>query len=151
MSATASLGRDVMLRVACAGCLSVNRVARDRVGEAPKCGKCGTLLLDGAPVALDERNFDAIVSGTELPGVVDIWAPWCGPCRAMAPMFAQAARALATEARFAKVNADEAQGVAGRFGIRAIPTLILFNNGKEVKRVTGAMDAASLAKWVRSR
>jgi len=103
-----------------------------------------------AAVEIDAAGFDALVAHTELPVVADFWAPWCGPCRAMAPMFEQAARKLATEARFVKVNTDAEQALGARYAIRAIPTLILFRAGAEVKRDSGAMDAGSLANWVSS-
>jgi len=148
MNAAASPAREAMRLVACPACLTGNRVAADRLGDGPKCGHCGAALLDGKPVELDEARFEAIVGRTDLPVVVDFWAPWCGPCRAMAPMFEQAARKLATEARFVKVNTDAEQALAARYAIRAIPTLALFRNGKEVKRSSGAMDAGSLVRWI---
>ena len=135
--------------IACPACLTGNRVAADRTGDGPKCGHCGAALLDGKPVELDAARFDTVVGGTGLPVVADFWAPWCGPCRAMAPMFEQAASTLATEARFVKVNTDAEQALAARYAIRAIPTLILFRDGAEVKRHSGAMDAGSLARWVK--
>jgi len=133
--------------VACPECLSANRVPADRLAEQPKCGKCGTGLLEGAPVALDERTFDDFVARTELPVLVDFWAPWCGPCRAMAPAFEKVAGEMRTQVRFAKVNTDEAQGLAARMGIRAIPTLMVFKGGQELERMSGALDARSLQRW----
>ena len=136
------------LLIACAACDTANRVPAGRLAEDPKCGKCGAPLLDGMPAALTERNFQSFLERTELPVVVDFWAAWCGPCRMMAPAFERAAAELKTQARFAKLDTEAAQGIAARFGIRSIPTMILFRGGREAARTSGAMDARSIVNWV---
>jgi|SRR5579871_5267826 len=137
------------LNVVCPHCHSTNRVPPRRLGESPICGACKGQLFEGHPVALSEADFDRQVQNSDIPVVVDFWAPWCGPCRAMAPSFERAARELEPHVRFAKVNTDEAGPLAVRFGIRGIPTVIIFKRGKEIARVSGAMDAARLVQWVR--
>jgi thioredoxin 2 len=134
-----------MSEVVCPRCLTENRVPAGRLEEAPKCGECGAPLLDASPAELDEASFDLVIGRTGLPVLVDYWAPWCAPCRAMAPAFHALGRNLGTSVRFAKVNTEEAQALAVRAGIRAIPTLVLCRDGREVTRVSGAMDARSLA------
>ena len=138
------------VHIACPSCLRENRVASERLKDHPKCGNCGVPLLEGKSVALDERNFDAFLNPSGLPVLVDFWAPWCGPCKAMAPAFEQAAQRLANDIRFVKVNSDDAPSLAARFAIRSIPTLILFQSGQEIKRVSGAMDTGSLVRWANS-
>lgn len=137
----------LVLHIACSRCFTSNRVPAERLRDEAKCGKCGAPLLDGAPVALGEAAFDAFIARNDLPVLVDFWAPWCGPCLAMAPAFAQAAAQLRTEVRFAKLNTEDAPQLAARFGIRAIPTLVLFENGREIDRASGAMDARALVRW----
>jgi len=138
-----------LVQVVCPECDVVNRVPRDRLGAGVKCGKCRAPLFPGVPVALDERRIARHIERSQLPLVVDFWAPWCGPCRMMAPAFEAAARVLEPQARLVKVNTEEAQVTAGRFGIRSIPTLVLFKDGREVTRTTGAMDTDRLVAWVR--
>jgi thioredoxin 2 len=136
-----------VVQIACPACLAANRVPAARLAEDPKCGKCGARLLDGHPAELGEAEFESFVQRTELPVLADFWAPWCGPCRAMAPQFERAAQALKDRVRLVKVNTEDAPGLAQRYNIRAIPTLILFKNGAEAKRMSGAMDAGALERW----
>jgi thioredoxin 2 len=136
-----------LVQVACPACLAPNRVPAARMAEDPKCGKCGAALLDGAPAELREDQFEPFVQRTELPVLVDFWAPWCGPCRAMAPHFERAAQQLKDRVRLVKVNTEDAPGLAARYNIRAIPTLVLFRNGVEQKRMSGALDAGALERW----
>jgi thioredoxin 2 len=136
------------LKVVCARCMATNRVPVARLAEGPKCGKCSSALLEGVPIALDDARFQAFVEKTELPVLVDFFATWCGPCRAMAPAFERTASELRQRALFAKVDIDASPSVSGRYGIRSVPTLMLFKGGREVDRMSGALDAANLRAWV---
>ncbi len=134
--------------VACPQCHSIVRVPGDRADEHPRCPRCKAQLLTGEPIALDAASFAAHVERATLPVLVDFWAPWCGPCRMMAPVIDRTAAQHATRLRVGKINTDEQPQLAGRFGIRSIPTLILFRDGRELARQSGAVDAASLSRWL---
>ena len=141
------------LHIVCPPCHTTNRVKSDQSSSAPDCGQCHQPLFTGHPVALDDAAaFDKHVLRSQIPVLVDFWAPWCGPCRMMAPAYEQAAAELEPRVRVAKVNTEVAQALGARYNIRSIPTLALFVAGKEVARQTGAMtDPAQIARWVSAR
>ncbi len=136
------------MELVCPNCNTINRVPEARLGDGPVCGRCGAGLAGDVPVELGEAGFERYLARSGLPVLVDFWAAWCGPCRAMAPQFAQAARAMAGRVLFAKLDTEAAPGVSARLGIRSIPTLALFSGGRELARASGAMPAAELVRWV---
>ena len=133
--------------VACPHCAATNRIPSERLGDDPVCGRCGQALLSGQPVELNDANFDKVVAASDLPVVVDFWAPWCGPCRQMAPQFEQAASTLKGKALFVKLNSDDNPKTSARFGVRSIPTLVKLQHGNEVGRVAGSRPAGQIVQF----
>ena len=135
--------------VVCARCGGINRVAPDRPALAARCGKCKSKLFAGHPEDVDAAVFERQVSRSTIPVLVDVWAPWCGPCLSMAPAYAAATAELEPHVRLIKLNSDAEQAAASRLSIRGIPTMILFARGREVARTSGAMGAGQIVQWVR--
>ncbi len=137
------------LRIACPQCDTLNRVPQERLTHGPRCGQCRQALFAAHPVTLTAANFERQIGG-DIPVLVDFWAPWCAPCRAMAPVFEQAAGQLEPQMRLAKLDTEAEPGLAARFGIRSIPTLAVFRNGREIARQSGAMDLSNLLNWAQA-
>lgn len=138
------------MHVGCPACGTTNRIPDERPRGDAVCGRCGAELLAPRPASLGDATFERYIAASDPPVVVDFWAAWCGPCKMMAPAFEQAAAQLEPRLRLAKLNTEEAQGVSAQFGIRSIPTLILFQRGREVARQAGAMGAADIVRWAQT-
>lgn len=147
MTQTAS---SATTHIVCGHCQAVVRVPSERLHQSPHCPQCHQALLDGKPLDLDAAGFAKQVQRNDLPLIVDVWAPWCGPCKMMAPHFATAAQQMAQQARFAKLNSDAEPQLSSQLGIRSIPTLIVFRQGREMARQAGALDSGRLVQWLRS-
>ena len=139
------------LQLACPQCNAINRVPAAKVGDDPVCGRCRSRLFPGAPFVLGSAGFDAHAQRSDLPLLVDFWAPWCGPCLQMAPHFQRAAGLLEPAIRLAKVDTEASPGLGNRFGIRSIPTMVLLQGGREIARQSGAMPAEAIVRWARGQ
>jgi thioredoxin 2 len=138
------------IQVVCGHCDAIVGVPRQRLGDAPNCPKCHFALFEGKPIALTTASFERHVARNDLPIVVDFWAPWCAPCRSMAPVYDAVARKLERQIRFAKLNTDDETAPAERHHIRSLPTMVLFRDGREIARQSGAMGAAALDHWLQA-
>ncbi|UGY02241.1 thioredoxin TrxC [Bradyrhizobium quebecense] len=137
-------------QIVCGYCGRTNRLPAERAPAAARCGACRQAIFTGLPIEVDEEGFQRHVANSDIPVLVDVWAPWCGPCRAMAPMYERAARELEPKVRLLKLNSDGAPGLSSRLNIAGIPTLLLMRGGREIARHAGAMDARSIVAWAQA-
>jgi thioredoxin 2 len=142
---------DAPLLLACPSCQALNRLPAARLAQDPQCGRCHQPVFQGKPVALATADFDRHALRSELPLLVDFWAPWCAPCRSMAPQFEAAAKSLEPRVRLAKVDTDAEPALGARFNIRSIPALALFQAGREIARQSGALSSTQIVQWARAQ
>jgi thioredoxin 2 len=138
------------MQIVCGHCGKTNRLPANRAATAARCGSCHEQIFDGHPVEVDEAGFNRHLAQNSIPLLVDVWAPWCGPCRSMAPMFERAAKELEPKVRLLKLNSDTSPAVSARLGISGIPTLLLMRSGREIARTSGAMDTKAIVSWTTS-
>lgn len=136
------------LHIVCPHCATVNRISSERLTQHPRCGQCKEPLFTGHPLELTGRSFQKHIARNDIPVVVDFWAAWCGPCKMMAPSYAQAAVTLEPRVRLAKLNTEQEQDIAAQFNIRSIPTLVIFKAGREIARKSGAMSTTDIVRWI---
>ncbi len=136
------------INVVCPSCLKVNAIPKKDSYNKANCGSCKNSLLETHPIELNEENFDHVIVNSDIPVIVDFWAPWCGPCKMMTPIFNETATKYPLKALFAKVNTQEHQALGAKYGIRSIPTLVVYKAGSEVKRASGALDPLRLSNLV---
>ena len=139
------------VNVVCPSCQKINRIPKRDSYKKVNCGHCKQSMLNAKPVNVDQNSFPQFVYGSDLPVVVDFWAPWCGPCKMMAPAFEEASKSLSLQAQFIKVNTQEQEQLGAQHAIRSIPTMVMFKNGKEIDRISGAMSSEQIKQWVNSK
>ena len=136
------------MRVVCPHCLKINNIPQKETYAKANCGGCKKSLLDTTPVELNQTNFEEVVVNSEIPVLVDFWAPWCGPCKSMAPVFKNVSKKYPLKVLFAKVNTEDEQNLGAKYNIRSIPTLVIYKNGIEIQRVSGALDEQNLINFI---
>ena len=139
------------MNIVCPKCLKVNRIPKKDSYAKANCGECKNSLLDSKPIEVDSAKLELFMLNSDIPLVVDFWAPWCGPCRMMAPAFEEASNAMALKAQFLKVNTEDNQQLGAKYAIQSIPTMVIFKDTKELDRVSGALSSQRIQSWVAQR